>query len=578
MAVATSSAVHLRTTLAGIIHGWRNEAMRSSIFIVTALILAFFILYPLGILFKWSLVNENTGAWTLNNYREFFSDPELYSALLTTLKLSVATSIGSLLIALPMAWGVSRTDMPLRGLVRSLVVLTFATPSFLIAVGWITLLGPRAGRINLFLQWLFALESTPFNIFSFGGLVFALTMFVYPFLFFSVVSALDNMDPSYEQSARILGASTLRVSLTVTLPIVTPAILSGLILVVIESFVVFGVPAFLGSPVQIDTLSTLVYGLFSDDPPRFDMAATAATPIVIVTALLLAFQAFYLGKRQFVTISGKSPQPQLVDVGKWKYALSTYTIGVVFVGIALPMLALLESSVLYAQALPPVLSNLTIEHYVALFTGTSIFFRALGNSFVLAIATVALCIFFTFVMAWIVERTNVPGREMLAFLSTMSLSFPGVALGMALVLAFSAGPFPLYGTLWLFIIGYFIKGTPIAFMFARSSLKQLSVELEQCSQVLGASWLKTMRSITIPLMKSGLLSVATLIFCLKFRDLATSIMLYTAGNETIAVLIVEFIEDGHTGPLGALALLVLFINLTLVMTSKKLVGKGAFQM
>ncbi|MBT4432705.1 MAG: iron ABC transporter permease, partial [Nitrospinaceae bacterium] len=272
MAIATSSAVNLRTTLAGMIQGWRNEAVRTSIFIVTALILAFFILYPLGILFKWSLVNESTGVWSLNNYREFFSDPELYSALLTTLKLSVATSIGSLIIALPMAWGVSRTDMPLRGLVRSLVVLTFATPSFLIAVGWITLLGPRAGRINLFLQWMFSLESTPFNIFSFEGLVFALTMFVYPFLFFSVVSALDNMDPSYEQSARILGASTLRVSLTVTLPIVTPAILSGLILVIIESFVVFGVPAFLGAPVQIDTLSTLVYGLFSDDPPRFDMA------------------------------------------------------------------------------------------------------------------------------------------------------------------------------------------------------------------------------------------------------------------------------------------------------------------
>jgi ABC-type spermidine/putrescine transport system permease subunit I len=149
MAVDSALASNIWANLRGVIRGWRHEAVRTSIFIVTALILAFFILYPLGILFQWSLTDESTGTWTLNNYREFFSDPELYSALLTTLKLSVGTSICSLIIALPMAWGASRTDMPLRGLVRSMVVLTFATPSFLIAVGWITLLGPRATKLWL---------------------------------------------------------------------------------------------------------------------------------------------------------------------------------------------------------------------------------------------------------------------------------------------------------------------------------------------------------------------------------------------------------------------------------------------
>ena len=137
-----------------------------------------------------------------------------------------------------------------------------------------------------------------------------------------------------------------------TLPIVTPAILSGLILVILESFVVFGAPAILGNSVYVHTLSTQVYNLFSDDPPRFHMAATAATPIVIATGILLLIQRLYLSRKQYVTVTGKSPQLQLVDIGRWKYFLGAFLFCVVFVGIILPSLALFAASITHSWGHP----------------------------------------------------------------------------------------------------------------------------------------------------------------------------------------------------------------------------------
>jgi iron(III) transport system permease protein len=560
------------------VRGWLYEWPRTLVFLIVALILAFFVLYPLGILFYRSLFDFETQTWTLANYARFFTEPSLARAFMTTLKLAFYTSIVCLFIALPMAWAVTRTNMPGRSLVRSLVVLTFATPSFLGAIGWIVLMGPNAGILNDLVKWMFGLDSNVFNIYTFEGMVFVLSLYVYPFLFFSVSSALDNMDPGMEQAARILGASNLRVIMTVTLPVVTPAILSGLVLVILESFVIFGAPAVLGAPKFIHTLSTTVHLLFTADPPQFDMAATAATPILMVTTILLLFQRLYLGRKNYVTVRGVATQPELVDVGRWRYVLAFFCIGVVVVGVGLPWLALFQASIVKIWGLPITWANLTYMHYVDLFTDNELVLRAFGNSFKLALSAAMIAVMFNFVIAWIVERTSVPGRETLAFLAMLPLSFPGVALGMALVLAFSAPPFNLYGTLWLFVIAYAVKGTPFAFMFARSSLKQIHEELEQSSRALGAGWFKTIREITLPLVKKGLLSVGTILFAQKFRDAQTSVMLYVGGLEVVSILILDFVEEAEFSTLGAMAFLVLTVNLSLVIISRRFVGKASFEL
>lgn len=549
---------------------WPRTLIFAGVFLTTS----FFIIYPFGILFHRSLYNRETNVWSLDNYAAFFSEPELFGAFLLTLKLAIFVSIFCLIIALPMAWGVARTNMPLKGLVRSLVVLTFATPSFMGAIGWIALAGPNAGFLNEIAKWLFNLEQGPFNIFSFEGMVFVLSLYVYPFLFFNVVSALDNMDPGLEQAARILGASNLRIIRTITLPVVMPAILSGLVLVFLECFVIFGAPAVLGSPKFLYTLSTTVHALFTADPPRFDMAATAATPIVLITVSLLIFQRVYLGKKQYATVRGQANQPQPVDIGRWVYLMSAFCVGVVVIGVLLPWLALLQASIIETWGHPITWSNLSLVHYRELLDDRLVY-RAFRNSFGLALVAAFMAVIFSFILAWSVERSTFIGKEAIAVLAMMPLAFPGVALGTALVFAFWD---TLYGTIWLFLIAYTIKGMPFGFMFARSALRQVHEELEQSSRALGAGPLKTLKKITLPLVKKGLLSVGSILFAQKFRDAQTSIMLYTGGLEVVAILVLDYVEESDMGLLGAMTFLVLCVNFTLVLTARKLVGKASYEL
>lgn len=558
--------------------GWRQDAGKLVTFVLMLFLLGFFVLYPLYTLLIRSLYDFQAHVWTARNYIEFFSNPEVFSAFLNTLWMAAGCVGMSLVFALPMAWGVSRTNMPMRGFVRTMVVLTFATPSFLGAIAWITLLGPRAGLLNEFLKRLFGLSKNPFDIFSFWGMTFVMGLFVYPFLFYSVSSALDNMDTSYEQAANILGASNVRVLLLVTLPLVTPAILSGLILVILECFIVFGAPAILGNPVLINTLSTQVYRFFAEDPPRFDMAATTAVPIIVVTAILLIIQRVYLGRRRYITVSGKAAQPQLINIGRWRYLLAGYSLAVVTVSVILPVAALIGTSFIkvlgggYFN-----LSNYTFQNYIFLFTSSDVIPRAFYHSFILALGAAFLAVGFTFFMAWFVERSGFPGREGLSLLTMLALAFPGVAYGVSLVLAFSRWPLALYGTLGIFLVGYSVKGIPMAYIFARSSLQQISEELEQSARALGASWIRTMLEVTLPLMKKGLLSVGTIVFCIMFREMPLSMLVYIGGLEVVAVMIMEFLNEGNMAVVSAIATIVLLINITLIVLSKWIVGKGAFE-
>jgi iron(III) transport system permease protein len=559
-------------TIRTLIHEWP----RTLIFIFVFFTLAFFILYPLGTLIHHSLYDKATDVWSLKNYITFFTQPDLYGSVFITFKLAFFVSITCLTIALPMAWGVARTNMPHRDLIRQFAVLTFATPSFLGAIGWIVLAGPNAGFLNEIAKWVFQMDSGLFNIFSFEGMVFVLSLYVYPFIFFTTASALDNMDPGLEEAARILGASNFRIMMTITFPVVMPAILSGLVLVILECFVIFGAPAVLGTPKFLYTLSTQVHALFTNEPPQFHMAATAATPIVFITGCLLIFQRVYLGRKKFITVRGSATQPQAIDIGMWKYVLAYGCLSVVVIGIFFPWVALLQTSIIEVWGEPITWDNLSFTWYIQLYENDLVG-RAFRNSFMLALGGMLIAVAFSFIIAWIVERTTIPGKEGLALLAMLPISFPGVALGTGLVLAFAKEPMALYGTLWLFLVAYAIKGIPFAFMFARSALKQISEELEDSSRALGASWLRTMVQITLPLVKKGLLSVGTILFAQKFRDAQTSIMVYAGGLEVISILVLDFVEESEMGLLGAMTFLVLCVNFTLIMGARKIVGKAAFE-
>jgi len=354
---------------------------------------------------------------------------------------------------------------------------------------------------------------------------------------------------------------------------------AGMILVFLECFILFGIPAILGMPSGVFVMSTKIYHLFLANPPRFEMAASLATPILMITAVLLWLEWLYSKRRRYVTVAGKLTRPEPVDLGGWKYLLSGFSIFVVFLAVILPSLTLLESSFLKYWGRPLSWKNLSLIQYKELFLGfaQNDLIVGLKNSFMLGIGAAALSIIFSFIMAWIVERTTIPGRNILSFLNTSAMSFPAVALALGLIICFSSPPLALYGTLWIFLIGYMVKGFPISFLFIKSSLKQISPELEEASRVLGGSWLTSVKDVTIPLIKAGLFSTFLIIFIMKFRDLPTSILLYTGGNEVIGVIIFQYVDEAYFGVASALSSCILLFNLAIVYISTRLSGKGALQ-
>src|SRR5262245_8295892 len=239
-----SADLTLRTRVARGVDALRQEWLRSLIMLLAVLAVGGLVLYPLGILFNIGLRTED-GALTLANYHSVLTEPGLVSALINSLIVSAATTVLSLILALPMAWAVARTTMPGRQLLRVAVLIAFVIPNFISVIAWILLLGPNAGLINVFLRDTFGMAGA-FNIYSMSGLILVLTFSFYPLVFFAVTAALDNMDPAYEEAAQMAGASAWRASLGVTMPLVLPAIVSASVFVFLEAMGAFGAPAAIG--------------------------------------------------------------------------------------------------------------------------------------------------------------------------------------------------------------------------------------------------------------------------------------------------------------------------------------------
>ena len=536
---------------------------------------AFLIVYPAGRLMLRTLIAP-AGRVGAENYIEFITESDLLITLWHSIYVALGTTILALILGLPMAWVVSRTNIPCKGLIRNLTVLTLASPSFLGALAWILLLGPRAGRLNLLFQELFNLEAPPFNIFSPEGMIFVLALFSYPLVFFAVSSALDNMDANLEDCARILGAGRVRTALTITLPAVLPAILAGAILVFVEALVIFGPPAVLGMPVGYYTLATKMYVVLQKIPPRVELSAVMAVPIIMTLAGLLILQRLYLGRRQYTILSGRAA-PQRVELHFWRYPLALFCLLVVALSIFVPFGTLFMVSLQKTFANPIGPENFAaLANYRYLFQQSAVP-RALSHSFILASGAVLIALALSVISSWVVERSKMRGVELLSLMMMSPLAFPGAALGVGLILAFAASPFNLSGTLAIILLAYVIRSLPLTFSYARASLKQVHPEMEEASRILGGGWLKSLYHITAPLMKGGLLAAGALTFVLLFRELGSSIFLYKGGNEVVAVVLYDLAMEANFALMSALSMVIAAVNLGVVLTARRFIGRGPLQ-
>jgi iron(III) transport system permease protein len=565
----------LRARLVRGFEALRQEWLRSLIAGAAIAVVSWLILYPLGIIFDIGLRAED-GALTLANYRTVLTEPGLASALINSIVISLATTALALVLALPMAWAVTRTAMPGRQFVRVAVLVAFVIPNFISVIAWILLLGPNAGLINVIVRDLFGIARA-FNIYSIGGLVLVLTFSFYPLVFFAVAAALDNMDASYEEAAQMAGASAWRGSLGIALPLVLPAIVSSSVFVFLEAMGAFGAPAAIGHGAHFHTLTTKIYELFTY-PPRFDLAAAAAAPIVGFTILGLALQHRVLGGRRFTIIGGKASAARAVDIGWPRWLLFAYCMLVIFVSVVLPLLILVRTSVLSRWGLGFSWQNFTFKNYAAFANTSTIVPTALFNSAIVSAGAATACVVLALVIVWIVERTSLPGRGFLTFISTVTFAFPGVALAVGFVLGYSSGALALFGTIWLFLIAFTAHRFPFAFMFLRNSVKQLAPEMEEAARMSGASWARSLLDVSVPLVKSGMLAAWIMVFAVTLRELSMAILLYAPGTETLPVAIYSFIDNGTFEIGAAVSVVLVALSIAAMLLLRWLGGKAQMEL
>src|SRR5664279_5268972 len=279
--------------------------MTRPVLLAFALILCGLIVMPLSWL-VYHAFTDKTGAFTVANFARLVSDAAYLDPLLTTFALAILSALICCVVAAPMGWLVARTDMPLRRTVRIMVTASFVTPPFLGAIAWELLAAPNSGLLNKLYRTLTGADSDAvlFNIYSFPGLIFVIACYTFPYVFVLVANALDRTPSELEDASSILGGGTWVTARRVTIPLALPALLAGALVAFLQAMTLFGSPAILALPAGFHTMTTKIWSLFQY-PPKLELAAAAAVPLLLLTILLLQAQKFILGRRGFSVVGGK---------------------------------------------------------------------------------------------------------------------------------------------------------------------------------------------------------------------------------------------------------------------------------
>jgi len=537
--------------------------------VLAALALVLLMALPLGWLGYASLGGED-GA-TLAHYRQVFTDGALRQALWNTVVLAFWVGLASLALGAPMAWLAARTDLPGPRLIRGLILASFVTPPFLGAFAWVMLAGPNAGLLNKLYRSLTGAEGPLLNVFGMPGLIFVVTIYTFPYVFIMIANTLELIPSDVEEAAAMLGASRLRVALSVTLPMVLPAVLSGFILAVLQALALFGSPAILALPAGFHTVTTQIWALFQY-PPKVEMAAAFSVPLLLATALLLTLQKRLLGRRGYAAIGGKGGRRRRIPLGPWRLPALAACLGVLACSIFLPYAILAKAAFARAWAQPLTADNLTLANVAFTFQQGSTR-SAILNTLELGVLTACVGAGLAALLAYVINRKLIPGHQALAFLTLAPVAIPGVVLAVALFVTYTRPPLLLYGSLAILFVAYLTKELPVGYAQSDATFKGVHPELEEAARILGAGRLRVLGEITAPLARSGIIATWCFVFIGVIRELSASIILFTPNTKVISVVIFDLKEEGEFGAIAVLGLFMLLMTFAAVVVVQALLGR-----
>ena len=533
-----------------------NFNFQRMLFVVLLAILCYLVLPPLFFTIQSSLYVDrgfNEAELSLKNYTDFLTTPETGVMLVNSIWFALGSSLVALTVGTLLAWVVERTDTPFKNLAYLSAFTSFAIPGIVKVIGWIMLFGPEKGVINVWLKELFDLQYSPFNIFTLTGMILVEGVVWAPVVFLFMAAPFRSMDPSLEESALMSGAGPVQTFYHVTLKLALPSILSVLLLTFVRAMEAFEIPVLIGIPGRVLVLTSEIYlRLSSGLLPQYGMASAYGVVLIFLVSIGLYFYSRATRESQkFYTITGKGFRPRTIEMGKWRY-VTTVIVFVLPTLLGLPLLILMWTSVLPYYMAPSLdaLRQLTTINYSAAFQSSNVWL-ALKNSLIISLTSASLTMLLTAVVAWVVVRSNIPGKGILEHLTSFTLAFPSVVLAVAMLLTYLKLPIPVYGTIWILVLGYITRYIPYGLRYCSPGLLQINKELEESAEMSGAPWLTVFRRIVVPLMMPSIFAGWIYIFLLSVRELTMALLLYSPGSQVISVTIFKMWDFGTLGELSA---------------------------
>ena len=512
--------------------------------------------------------------FTTAKYVEAYTDPEFFAILFDTSVFTLLSAVVATLLALFLAYVNTRTNIPFKSFFGIIAIIPMMIPHILFSVSWVLLLNPSNGILNRYLMQLFGLEKALFNVYSMKGMILVEGLLDMPIAYLILAPAMGAFDVSLEESSRACGAGNFRTLTRVTLPVLRPALLASVILVIVKSLASFAVPSVIGTPGRIYVLSTHIYRIVSTGfSPDYGKAAAVGMSALVASIFLVYLYRYLTSESErYVTVSGRGFKPAVNVLKRMKYPLLGLIGLLSFVLILLPVLVLLYTSMLPYIMVPDAkaFSLMSWKNWEEVLRDP-ISLLALKNSLTLGLAGATLGVILSIFVSYVIVKVRTTASGVLESLTFLSFSFPGIVIGVGFMWFFIRTP--LYATIWALLIGYIAAYLPYGIRPLSSAFVQIHSHLEESSKVCGASTLTTLRRIVIPLLIPGIVSGWILMATMFLRELTLSVVLSRPGTEVLAVQILRFAEDGLWGRLSALGIIMILIASTLA-AAASLLGKA----
>lgn len=499
-------------------------------------------------------------------FKNIVFDKENLHSILNTVVIALSVTVLGTAVGLFFAWLLGRSDIPLKGLMRSLFTIPYMFPPFFGAMAWDLLLSPRGGYFNSWYMSITGAETALFNINSLAGIIFVEMSYYFPFVFMQVVSALERMDPTLEESARIAGAKQSYVIRKITLPLVKPAIASGALLILTSSLSHFGVPSILGFSQKIYTLPTRIYDLINRSSGDFQgIREGGALSVLLVAVVMIALflQRLVLRSGSYDIIKGKSMRPMLIKLRGAKIPLLILALGFLVIVVLVPLIMIFLVGLLKAYGLPLNFANFTVNNYIQIISNNKMVSDSIINSVFLSISSGLICMGVGVMIAYVITKIKPRGKAVLEVISVLPYSIPGIVLAIGVILTWSGKLyFNFYNSIWIILIAYMARYLAFSMKSASASLQQVHYSLEDAARTCGASHSQSLKDITVPLIRPAMVSGFFLIFLPAMRELTTSVLLYGPYSRTLGVAIYSLKSDGYivqASALASVAIVIIFV-------------------